>query len=109
MADCDCENRMVFYVYKPVTLHIEATVDESNDDEFAVMYTMDDAYGHEEYKDFRNGADNELEPGVYGLWSTGPIALKRMLIEDSSHLEVRFDVMRKDPWPKPPPPPDSRS
>src|SRR5262245_16940258 len=94
MAD---QVRMVIYVYAKTTLFISSAGKIG-------MVQMDAAFANAPYGGFRNGAENTLEAGVYGIVSSQPVDL-RVPVESGNKVFVRTDVMRKDPWPQPPPPP----
>jgi hypothetical protein len=97
MAD---QLRLVVYVYSRTTVFIGSAGTIG-------MVEMDAAYANAPYASFRNGADNTLEEGVYGIVSNKPVDL-RIPAEAKAQVFVRADLMRKDPWPPPPPPPPAR-
>lgn len=97
MAD---QVRMVVYVYAKTTLFISSAGKIG-------MVEMDAKYANAPYAAFRNGAENTLEEGVYGIVASQPVDL-RVPADAGNKVFVRTDVMRKDPWPPPPPPPPAR-
>jgi len=97
MAD---QVRMVVYVYATTTLYIASAGK-------IAMVEMDAKYANAPYAGFRNGAENTLLEGVYGIVSSQPVDL-RVPADARDKVLVRTDVVRKDPWPPPPPPPPAR-
>jgi hypothetical protein len=92
MAD---QVRLVVYVYARTTVFIRSTGTIG-------MVEMDATYANKPYARFQNGAENTLEEGVYGIVSDKPVDL-RVPAEARDSVFVRADMMRKDPWPPPPP------